>query len=114
MALTYAAPTVGATAVAALSAGTIVAAFFDGESQRGRNFIPGAVSAGVASDNANTQFPTVVSATKIQNNDGVNGNQTGQVKLVLAPGSKDVVNVASWLTFYVDPNVVVCTVSGTF
>lgn len=112
MALTYAAPTVGATAVAALSAGTIVAAFFDGENQRSRNFIPGAVATGVASDNANTQFPTVVSATKIQ--DPTGASQTGQVKLVLAPGSKDVVNVASPMTFYLDPNVVVCTVSGTF
>lgn len=112
MALTYAAPTVGATAVAALSAATIVAAFFDGESNRSRNFIPGAVGAAVSSDNANTQFPVVVSATKIT--DPTGANQTGQVKLVLQPGSKDTVNVASPMTFYLDPNVVVCTVSGTF
>lgn len=112
MALTYAAPTVGATAVAALTLGTVVAAFFDGESQRGRNFIPGAVGAATGGAAANTQFPTVVSATKI--NDPTGANQTGQVKLVLAPGSADVVNVASPMTFYVDPNVVVCTVSGTF
>jgi hypothetical protein len=112
MALTYAAPTVGATAVAALSANTAVAAFLDGESQRSRNFIPGAVSTGIASDNATTQFPQIVSATTVVAPDG--SGQIGQVKLVLKPGSKDVVNVASWMTFYLDPNAVVCTVSGTF
>lgn len=112
MALTYAAPTVGATAVAALSAGTVVAAFFDGEIGRNRNFIPQAVANGVSTNNANTQFPTIVSVTKIQ--DPTGANQTGQVKLVLAPGSADQVNVASWMTYYLDANVVVCTVSGTF
>jgi hypothetical protein len=113
MALTYAAPTVGATAVAALSAGTAVAAFLDGENLRSRNFIPGAVGAATGGDAANTQFPTVVSVSQIQANDG-SGAQTGQVKLVLQPGSKDVVNVASPMTFYLDRNVVALTVTGTF
>ena len=112
MALTYAAPTIGATAVAALSAGTAVAAFFDNEAGRGRNFITGAVAAATGGDNATTEFPTVVSVTQIQANDG--SAKTGQVKLVLQPGSKDVINVASPMTFYLDPNPVVLTVSGTF
>jgi hypothetical protein len=112
MALTYAAPTIGATAVAALSANTPVAAFLDGESQRSRNFIQGAVSTAVGGDNATTQFPQVVSASTVVAPDG--SGQIGQVKLVLKPGSKDVVNVSSVMTFYLDPNAVVLTVTGTF
>ena len=115
MALTYAAPTVGATAVAALSAGTLVAALFDGENNRSRNYIPGAVQNGVSTQNASTQFPQIVSVTQIQATDPVSGTpKTGQVKVVLQPGSADVVNVASVQTVYMDPNVVALTVSGTF
>lgn len=113
MALTYAAPTIGATAVAALSANTSVAAFFDGENARARNFIPpaGGVATPAGGTNATVVFPAVVSASTIT--DPTGGGQVGQVKLVLKPGTGDTVN-NSPMTFYLDSNAVVLTVSGTF
>ena len=123
MAVTYSAPTIGATAVAALTAGTRVAFFIDGESQRSRNFIP------AASDNAQYYggsnvaiagsgltiaqvFPQVVTATQIAD---PTGGTTGPVKLVLQPGTGDTNNVASTMTYLLDQNVVVgVAASGTF
>lgn len=123
MALTYAAPTVGATAVAALSAGTLVAFLLDGE-MRARTFIPysaaqspqwnGATGTGNLAGSGTTAsivFPAVVSATQVLDSAG---NATGPVKLVLQPGSGDLFNASSVMSYLVDQEVVVGTVSGTF
>lgn len=122
----------GAQVAATLSAGVLVAAFFDGESQRGRNFIPplGSVSSqwngatGAAagtgitvgqlygsSTAANIVFPSIVSATVV--NDSA-GNPTGPLKLVLQPASGDLFNASSVMTYWLDQSAVVVTVTGTF
>jgi hypothetical protein len=118
--------------VAGVGTGVLVAAFFDGESQRGRNFIPGAgamasqwngatgAAAGTgivtgqlygSSTNANIVFPYIVSATLV--NDSA-GNPTGPLKLVLAPAPGDLFNASSVMTYWLDQSAVIITVSGTF
>lgn len=131
----------GANAAAALSQGTLVAAFVDLEGHQ-RSFIPGAgavasqwngaaaaagavtlygtssgftLPAGTALYNggsaASVVFPAVVSATIVQGSDGSN---SGPVKLVLSPGTGDLFNASSVMTFLLDQNAIVVTVSGTF
>lgn len=112
MALTYAAPTVGATAVAALSPGTLVAFYLDGE-ERGRTFTPVTqfAEAPTGGDAASKWFPAVVSASQVLDSTGA---ATGPVKLSLSPGTSDVVNASSVLNLLLDQDVIVGTVSGTF
>ena len=111
----------GAQEVAGLSAGTLVAAYLDGE-ERGRTFIPAqntpAATFGGGGGNlqasgvtAASVFPAVVSASVV--NDSA-GNPTGPVKLVLSPGTADVINASSVLNYLLDQESVVITVSGTF
>ncbi len=130
----------GANAVGALSAGTLVAAFMDLEGHQ-RSFIPpagavytqwngaagasGAVTlygtssgftipAGLSLYNggsaASIVFPAVVSATVQAGSDG---SASGPVKLVLSPGSGDLFNASSVMTYLLDQNAIVITVSGT-
>lgn len=139
----------GANAAAALSVGALVAAFFDGESQRGRSFVPpaGAVASqwsGATADSstltlyptsvntpsvtttqvtlpagslwdsgtaASVVFPSILSVTQII---GSGGSADGPVKLVLQPGSGDLFNASSVMTYWLDQNATVLTVSGTF
>jgi hypothetical protein len=139
----------GANAVGALSVNTLVAAFFDGESQRGRSFIPPAgaqasqwngatansstVTLYPSSANtpsvtttqvtlpagslwgsgtaASVVFPYIISVTQVIGSDGA---ADGPVKLVLGPGSGDLFNASSVMTYWLDQNATVITVSGTF
>lgn len=114
MALTYAAPLVGASAVVAgLTPGTtLIALYLDGE-ERGRSFVPPAagVAAPPASTTASVIFPQVVSVSQVLDSAGA---ATGPVKLVLKPGTGDTVNASSVLSLVLDQNVIVSTVSGTF
>lgn len=115
------------TAVAlALNTGTVyVAAFYDSESQRSRNFVPalGAQSSQWSGATGTTYlygsgtalsvvFPSVVSATLIVATDTNGVTSTGQLKLVLQPGSGDLFNASSVMTYYLDPGVTVIQASG--
>jgi hypothetical protein len=65
--------------------------------------------------NASTVFPVVVSATYVTAQDLSDSNyQVGQIVLQLAPASGDLVLSSSVLTYRLDPEAVVLTVSGTF
>ena len=108
MAITFAAPTEGATAVAALSANTLVASFADGEG-RSRNFRPPVSPAGGTA--ASAIYPSITSVTQVLDSAG---SATGPVLLVLAPGTSDVVNVTSPMRYTLDQDVEVVTVSGTY
>jgi hypothetical protein len=113
MAVTFSAPVEGATAVAALSVGTLVAQLSDGEG-RARSFIPPvAPQSGTA---ATAVYPAIVSVSAVSYDDGtgVNDPHVGPVKLVLKPGTADTVNVGSPLVFTLDQNAAVTTVSGTY
>lgn len=108
MAITFAAPTEGATAVAALSASTLVASFSDGEG-RSRNFRPAVSPAGGTA--ASAIYPAIVSVTQTLASAGA---ATGPITLVLAPGTSDTVNVTSPMRNTLDQDVEVVTVSGTY
>jgi hypothetical protein len=85
------------------------------EFNRGRLYLPftwGYVPQ--TGDAAGKWLPTVVSSTAIVNNDGVNGNQTGQYSVVLQPGTADAVNVASVQTIKVDPNAFFLVATSTW
>src|ERR1700722_16275398 len=131
----------GANVAASLSAGTLVAAFLDLEGHQ-RSFLPpagavasqwngaaaasGAVTlygtssgftlpAGTALYNggsaASIVFPAVVSATVQAGSDG---SASRPVKVVLSPGTGDLFNASSVMTYLLDQNAIVVTVSGTF
>lgn len=108
MAITFSAPTEGATAVAALSASTLVASFSDGEG-RSRSFRPPVAPAGGTA--ASAIYPSITSVTQVLDS---GGSATGPVVLVLAPGTADTVNVSSPMRYTLDQNVEVVTVSGTY
>lgn len=111
----------GAGNVAALSPGTLIASFLDGN-ERGRTFVPplgalasqfgGAATPLVSSNTAaGVVFPAIVSATVISDSAG---NPTGPLKLVLAPGTGDLTNASSVMTYLLDQEVQVTTVTGSF
>jgi len=131
----------GANAVAAITPGLLVAAFMDNEGHQ-RSFIPPAGSnasqynGGTGSGGAITLygtssgftlpagaslytggtaasvvFPSIVSATVVAGSDG---SASGPVKLVLQPGSGDLFNASSVMTYLLDQNAIVVLVSGTF
>jgi hypothetical protein len=113
MAVTFSTPTQGSTAVAALSAGTLVAQLSDGEG-RVRSFVPAVAPSGGTT--AASVYPAIVSATLTQYDDGtgVNDPHAGPVRLVLKPGTGDTVNTSSPLAFTLDQEASVTTVSGTY
>ncbi len=108
MSITFAAPTEGATAVAALSANTLVASFQDG-GDRSRTFVSAVAPAGGTT--AASVYPAIVTATQVLDS---TGSATGPVLLHLTPGSADTVNAASVMRYTLDQNVSVVTVSGTY
>lgn len=109
MAITFAAPTEGATAVAALTpSSTLVASFQDGGG-RNRDFRPLVAPAGGTP--ASAVYPSITSVTQVLDSAG---SATGPVVLVLAPGTSDTVNTASVMRYTLDQNVQVVTVSGTY
>lgn len=112
MAVTFSTPVEGATAVAALSVGTLVAQFGDGEG-RLRSFVPPvAPQSGTA---ASAVYPAIVSVHQVTYDDGTGSNDPhpGSVTLVLKPGTADTVNVVP-LVFTLDQGAAVVTVSGTY
>ncbi len=113
MSVTFSAPVEGATNVAALSAGTLVASFSDGEG-RARSFLP--VNTPTGGTAASAIYPAIVSASMVSYDDGtgVNDPHPGPVKLVLKPGTADTVNVGSPLVFTLDQDVAVTTVTGSY
>ena len=109
MAITYAAPTEGATAVAALTpTSTLVASFQDG-SGRSRSWVPRVAPAGGTT--AAEWFPSITSVSQILDSAG---SATGPVILTLAAGTSDTVNVTSPMRYTLDQDVEVVTVSGTY
>jgi hypothetical protein len=97
-----------------LAAADVIFGVLD-ELNRGRLYLPftwGFVPQ--TGDVAAKWLPSVVSSTAIVNNDGVNGNQTGQYKVVLSPGTADTVNVSSVQTMYVDPNAFFLVATSTW
>jgi hypothetical protein len=58
----------------------------------------------------NVVFPTIVSVTQVIDS---YGNPSGPVKLVLQPGSGDLFNASSTMTFWLDQNATVITVTGS-
>lgn len=108
MAITFAAPTEGATAVAALTVNTLVAQFSDGEG-RARSWVPAvAPQSGTA---ASAVYPAIASVSQVLDSAG---SPTGPVLLHLTPGTADTVDAASVLRYTLDQNVSVTTVSGTY
>jgi hypothetical protein len=123
-------PTVIQTAYTLLAtdlASLLVASFVDGENQRSRNFTPslgaqssqwnGASGSGYlygSGTAASVVFPSVSSVTLVTATDTNNVTSTGQIKLVLVPGSGDLFNASSIMTYYLDPSASVTTVTGTF
>ncbi len=109
MAISYAAPTEGATAVAALTTGsTYIASFSDGEGCA-RSWVPAVAPAGGTT--AAEWFPTLASVSQVLDSAG---SATGPVLLHLTPGTSDTTDAASVLRYVLDQNVSVVTVSGTF
>ena len=116
--LTFAAPTVGATAVSALTAGTVVAGFMDPVAGN-RIFNPVAEGNAVATSDPYTKWlPTVksVSATTVVDNlQSGSPTETGQIVLTLTPAAANVVEASSVMRFYLSPQAIVLTVTaGTF
>jgi hypothetical protein len=115
MAVTFSTPVEGASAVAALSTGTLVAQVSDGEG-RARSFIPPVAPAG--GTQASAVYPSISSVKALTIADVVNGSpvtQYGPVTLVLKPASGDTANVSMpGLYFTLDQDVAVTTVSGTY
>lgn len=107
MALTYSV-TEGATSVASLSTGLYVAQFSDGES-RGRTFAP--VNAPTGGTNASAVFPSIAAVSQVTDS---NGGSTGPVRLTLKPSTSDAINVGNPMTYLLDQDVTVTTVSGTY
>ena len=109
MAITYASPTEGATAVAALTpSSTLIASFQDG-SGRARTWVPAV--APVGGTTAAEVFPSITSVSQVLDSAG---SATGPVILHLAAGSSDTVDAASVLRYTLDQNVSVVTVSGSW
>lgn len=93
---------------------TVIAGFLADENNRGRLYRPDLTGlAPVSGDAANVWLPTITSITAITASDGTN-TETGQYKVVIKPGTKDTVNVASVQTVYVDANTLFITVTGTW
>lgn len=114
MALTYAAPLVGATAVlAGLTAGTSLVAFYlDGEG-RGRQFVTQAALIGVSTANATTAFPVVKAF--LQGQDLSTAAVTGAgITLQLTFPALNLVDQSSPQVVYLDDDLIVGLVSGTF
>ena len=95
-----------------LAANAVVVGFID-EYNRGKKYNPfdwGYLP--VTADAANKWLPTVVSITA--NVDPAGSGQVGSYKVVLKPGSADLVNVASVQTVTVDANALFIVASGSF
>lgn len=108
-----------------------VASFLDG-SQRGRSFVPpvgtqssqftgatvgvggtGLVAGSLygSSTPVAVVFPYIQSAQVLLDS---NGGATGPLKLVLVPGTGDITNASSVMTYLLDQDVMLTTVTGTF
>ena len=108
MAITFSTPYEGATAVAAISASTLVASFSDGEG-RSRSWVPKVAPAGGTT--AASVYPSITSVTQVLDSAG---SATGPVLLVLAPGTSDTIDSASPMRYTLDQDVSIVTVSGTY
>lgn len=116
MALTYAAPLVGATAInAGLTKGSSLVAFYVTGEEKGRTYVPNATVAGGgtgSTNNATTGFPVVVNF--IVGTDLSQPAVSGAgitIELQFPSANPD---VSSPQTLYLDQQAVVGLVSGTF
>lgn len=95
-----------------LAANAYVVAFVD-EYNRGKKYNPWDWGyAPATSDAASKWLPQVVSITA--NVDPAGSGQVGSYKVVLKPGTADLVNVASVQTITVDANALFIVASGSF
>jgi hypothetical protein len=111
----------GASAVAGLAAGTVVAAFSDG-SGRSRSFAPAVAPPASSGVTAASIFPQIVSVTTVT--DPAGSGQVGQVVLILkaAAGATynlvfyagDLADGTSPMVFRLDGDAVVISVSGSY
>lgn len=95
-----------------LAAAAVIVGFMD-EFNRARIYNPWAMGyTPVTSDTPGKWLPTVVSVTPVTAPDG--SGQVGTVKVVLQPGSSDLVNVASVQTLVVDSRALFIVATGAF
>lgn len=97
----------GASAVAALPVGTLVAELDD--SHRAKRFHP--VNAPAGGTAASMVFPAIAEVSQLPDSEG---NATGPVNLRLQAGLTDLVNVMSPMAYVLDQGVSVVTASGVF
>lgn len=101
----------------ALTAGTVVAGILDPVSTQ-HIFNPRTEGNAVAvGDTAATWLPSVKSFTATTKTDNLQSgapSEFGQVQLFLTPAAKNVVEAASVMNYYLSPQALVITATGTF